>query len=71
METAMTTLLKLNSSIFSNGGQSSRLADEFVIAWSAAHPGSRVIVRDFARDAVPHLKMTGQFGLLPTDWPQC
>lgn len=51
----MTTLLQLNSSIFSNGGQSSRLADEFVAAWRTAHPAARIIARDFARDPVPHL----------------
>lgn len=51
----MNTLLQLNSSIFSNGGQSSRLADEFVAAWRAAHPAARIIARDFARDPVPHL----------------
>jgi len=51
----MNTLLQLNSSIFSNGGQSSRLADEFVAAWRITHPGARIIARDFARDPVPHL----------------
>jgi len=51
----MTTLLQLNSSIFSAGGQSSRLADEFVAAWRESHPDSEVIVRDLARDVVPHL----------------
>ncbi len=51
----MTTLLQLNSSIFSNGGQSSRLANEFVAAWRTAHRTARIITRDFARDPVPHL----------------
>jgi len=51
----MNTLLQLNSSIFSNGGQSSRLADEFVAAWRTAHPSARIIARDFALDLVPHL----------------
>ncbi len=51
----MTTLLQINSSIFSAGGQSSRLADEFVAAWRASHPESEVIVRDLANAAVPHL----------------
>jgi FMN-dependent NADH-azoreductase len=45
----------LNSSIFSNGGQSSRLADEFVAAWRTAHPAARIVARDFARDPVPRL----------------
>lgn len=51
----MNTLLQLNSSIFSNGGQSSRLADAFVSAWRATHPNAQIIARDFARDPVPHL----------------
>jgi FMN-dependent NADH-azoreductase len=51
----MKTLLKLNTSIFSTGGQSSRLADEFVAAWRAANPGGRVVARDLAQDPVPHL----------------
>jgi FMN-dependent NADH-azoreductase len=51
----MSTLLQLNSSLFSAGGQSSRLADQFVAQWRAAHPDGDVIVRDLARDPVPHL----------------
>ncbi len=51
----MTTLLQLNSSIFSSGGQSSQLADQFVTAWQANEPDAQVIVRDLAHDAIPHL----------------
>jgi len=51
----MTTLLQLNSSLFSAGGQSSRLAQEFVEEWRASHPGAGLIVRDLARSPVPHL----------------
>jgi FMN-dependent NADH-azoreductase len=51
----MTTLLQLNTSLFSTSGQSSRLAEDFVARWRAAHPAGRVIVRDLARDPVPHL----------------
>ena len=50
-----TTLLQLNTSIFSADGQSSRLADSFVAKWRAANPGASIIVRDLARDPVPHL----------------
>jgi FMN-dependent NADH-azoreductase len=50
-----TTLLQLNTSIFSADGQSSRLADSFVAKWRAANPGAEIIVRDLARDPVPHL----------------
>ncbi len=51
----MTTLLKLNSSIFGENGASSRLTDAFVGRWLAAHPGVRVIERNLATDSVPHL----------------
>jgi len=47
----MKTILHLTSSIFAEGGQSSRLADEFV----AQFPGARTFRRDLARDPVPHL----------------
>ena len=49
----MKTILQLNSSIFSEGGQSSRLANEFVAALAA--DGAQVIQRDLAREPVPHL----------------
>jgi FMN-dependent NADH-azoreductase len=51
----MSTLLQLNTSLFSGGGQSSKLAEEFVAGWRASHPGGKVIVRDLAREPVPHL----------------
>jgi FMN-dependent NADH-azoreductase len=49
------TLLQINASIFSNQGQSTRLADEFVAGWRAGNPGARVVVRNLAEDTVPHL----------------
>jgi FMN-dependent NADH-azoreductase len=51
----MNTLLQINTSLFSNGGQSSRLADEFVAAWRGTHPEGEIIKRDLAADPVPHL----------------
>ena len=51
----MRTLLQLNTSLFSTGGQSSRLTDEFVARWRANHPRGEVILRDLAREPVPHL----------------
>ena len=51
----MKTLLQIKSSLFAEGGQSSRLAERFVAAWNVAHPGGHVIVRDVAADPVPHL----------------
>lgn len=51
----MKTLLQLNSSIFSSGGQSTQLADQFVAVWRANASDAEVIVRDLAHDAIPHL----------------
>jgi FMN-dependent NADH-azoreductase len=47
----MNTILHLNSSIFGEGGQSSRLAEQFV----AQFPSARVLRRDLAKNALPHL----------------
>ena len=44
------TTLQLNTSLFGPGGQSTTLANEFV-----ARRGGKVIVRDLARNPVPHL----------------
>ena len=51
----MNTLLQLNTSMFSSDGQSSRLAEEFVAAWRSRNPGAQLILRDLAREPVPHL----------------
>jgi len=51
----MKTLLYLRSSIFSEGGQSSRLAERFVDHWRERNPGAKVVVRDLAQAPVPHL----------------
>jgi len=50
----MSTLLQVQSSMFESGGQSSRLAAEFVAEWRR-DPGGAVIVRDLGREPVPHL----------------
>ena len=49
------TLLQINTSLFSNSGQSTRLADQFVAGRQAADPGLDVVVRDLAREPVPYL----------------
>jgi FMN-dependent NADH-azoreductase len=49
------TLLQLNASIFSGAGQSSRLADAYVARLQANEPEAQIIVRDLAREPVPHL----------------
>lgn len=51
----MATLLQINSSLFGENGQSTRLADEFASAWRAANPGGKVMVRDLGNAPVPHL----------------
>lgn len=51
----MKTILQLNASILSDNGQSSRLANEFVAALRKEEPEAKLILRDFARDPVPHL----------------
>src|SRR5436190_17431468 len=54
-EDTMKTLLQLNTSLFSNHGQSSRLADAFVAEWKAFNPQGSIIARDLATNTVPHL----------------
>jgi FMN-dependent NADH-azoreductase len=51
----MKTLLQINSSLYAGDGQSSRLATRFVDLWRAANPGASVLLRDLAREPVPHL----------------
>lgn len=51
----MKTLLHINASIFSEGGQSSQLTQEFVAEWLRQHPHGRVIKRDLVASALPHL----------------
>jgi FMN-dependent NADH-azoreductase len=48
----MKTILQLNASILSNDGHSTRLANDFV---ARLRTDEKLIVRDFARDPVPHL----------------
>ena len=51
----MKTLLQIQTSMFSSGGQSSRLAEEFVAEWKKANRDGRVIVRDIGAQPIPHL----------------
>ncbi len=60
----MKNLLLLNTSIFSDGGESSRLARAFVAARKAIEPGLKIVERDFAKDPVPHLTAEGFQGFL-------
>jgi FMN-dependent NADH-azoreductase len=65
----MTTLLYLRTSLFSEEGQSSRLAERYVTRWQNANPQGRVVLRDLARDPVPHLNAAvfRAFGTGPAD----
>src|SRR5471030_2615896 len=51
----MKNLLQINTSIFSDGGQSSQLAQRFVAAWRANNPGATVTLLDLAKQPVPHI----------------
>ncbi|HUP31364.1 MAG TPA: FMN-dependent NADH-azoreductase [Usitatibacter sp.] len=51
----MKTLLQIQSSMFTSGGQSSLLAARFVEGWRAENADAAVIVRDVGREPVPHL----------------
>jgi FMN-dependent NADH-azoreductase len=51
----MTTLLQINSSVFSQGGQSSLLADHYVATWKKTNAGAKVVTRDLAANPIPHL----------------
>ena len=62
----MKTLLQINSSMFANGGQSSRLADQFVAAWRASNPGATVDRPRSRRDPVPHLTAERFGAFLPS-----
>jgi FMN-dependent NADH-azoreductase len=48
-------ILQINSSLYSANGQSSRLADEFVATLRTENPDAELVVRDLAREPVPHL----------------
>lgn len=51
----MTHLLQLNTSLFSDQGQSSQLAQQFVAKWKTSHPDSHVQLRDLAAKPIAHL----------------
>lgn len=52
---AQITLLQLNSSLYGDRGESSRLADRFVSEWRDAHADARILYRDLAGEPIPHL----------------
>jgi FMN-dependent NADH-azoreductase len=66
----MTHLLQINASISQDGGQSTRLARQFVSAFKARNPETEVAVREVASaEPVPHLngERFGAFLTKPED----
>jgi FMN-dependent NADH-azoreductase len=51
----MKSILQINASLNSGNGESSRLANAFAARLRAQHPGANLVLRDLARDPVPHL----------------
>lgn len=51
----MSTLLQITSSIVGDNSHSTSLSNDFVSQWQAKNPGGKVIQRDLAADAIPHL----------------
>jgi FMN-dependent NADH-azoreductase len=51
----MKTLLQIHSSIFSAGGESSQLAEQFVSQWHQHNPDAQITMRDVAANPLPHL----------------
>ena len=51
----MATLLQINSSLSGDQGHSSYLSNQFRAHWREQNPNGRVIVRDLARQPIPHL----------------
>src|SRR5436190_19481488 len=64
-EAFMKTILQINASIQSIGGESTKLAGLYAAGLLAAHPKAKLIVRDLAQEPVPHLD-ANRFGAFLT-----
>ena len=53
----MDTLLYVSSSLFGENSISRQVAGEFIASWQRAHPGAKLIERDLAAEAIPHLSL--------------
>ena len=62
----MKTLLKIQSSLFSEQGQSTQLAERIALQWLASNPGGRIVTRDLSESPVPHLTADRFKALLAT-----
>ena len=49
----MKTVLQINTSLYAEEGQSSRLASALIQGWQLRHPEDRIVLRDLASDPVP------------------
>ena len=65
----MNTLLNIRTSLFGSNGQSSQLAERFVLDWQNQNPDGRVVTRDLAAQPVPHLTAESfqAFAIKPED----
>ena len=51
----MKNILQINSSLSSTAGESTKLADLYVKGLLTLHPQAKLVVRDLAKEPVPHL----------------
>jgi FMN-dependent NADH-azoreductase len=51
----MSKLLYVSSSLSGAGSTSGQIAQEFISAWRAGHPGTKLVARDLGANPVPHL----------------
>jgi FMN-dependent NADH-azoreductase len=64
----MNTVLQINSSLFSDKGSSSALADRLVARLKAAKPGTTSVRRDLGREPLPHFDGASMTALMtPAD----
>ncbi len=66
MTTGNKNLLKIQTSLFQNDGQSSQLINQFAETWLAANSDGEVVSRDLATSPIPHLDLT-RFQALNSD----
>lgn len=62
----MSQLLFVKSSVFGDGGQSSKLADHFIQRWTASHADAQVVVRDLVDQPIAHFDLNA-ISALSTD----
>src|SRR5690242_18413527 len=53
----MSKLILVKSSIFGTQSKTGEVAEQFVAAWRARHPGSSVVTRDLGAEPVSHMTL--------------